>query len=163
MYCKGNLLWCTCIHSIDSLFAEKPKHRSRSFSNEAIIHTTQNVCAYIRGTEVADSFIVLCAHYDHLGSIGNKTYYPGAHDNASGVAALIDIANYFSKKPHKYSIAFLFFCGEEAGLIGSGYFVKHPLIPLDKIKALINIDMFCGGNEGIMIVNAKSDETQPIY
>ena len=150
------------IHIKDNYLASKPQHISISFDNQAIRHNSQNVCAYIKGSEVADSFIVFSAHYDHLGTIGNKAYYPGAHDNASGVAALLDIATYFSKNQPKYSVVFLFFCGEEVGLIGSKYFVNHPLITLNKIKTLINMDMFCGGDEGIMIVNAKADETQPI-
>lgn len=151
------------IYVKDSLFDKYPKHISITFNNEPLIHNSQNVCAYIEGNEVADSFIVFSAHYDHLGSIGNKAYYPGAHDNASGVAAVLDLAKHFSQNKPKYSVAFLFFCGEETGLIGSHYFTENPLIPLKKIKMFVNIDMFCGGNEGIMIVNSQSEQTAPFF
>lgn len=151
------------IYVKDSLFDKYPKHISITFNNEPLIHNSQNVCAYIEGNEVADSFIVFSAHYDHLGSIGNKAYYPGAHDNASGVAAVLDLAKHFSQNKPKYSVAFLFFCGEETGLIGSHYFTENPLIPLKKIKMFVNIDMFCGGDEGIMIVNSQSEQTAPFF
>lgn len=151
------------IYVKDSLLDKYPKHISITFNNEPLIHNSQNVCAYIEGSEVADSFIVFSAHYDHLGSIGNKAYYPGAHDNASGVAAVLDLAKYFSQNKPKYSVAFLFFCGEETGLIGSHYFTENPLIPLKKIKMFVNIDMFCGGDEGIMIVNSQSEQTAPFF
>lgn len=151
------------IYVKDSVFAKHPKHISIAFNNELLIHNSQNVCAYIEGNEVADSFIVFSAHYDHLGTIGNKAYYPGAHDNASGVAAVLDLAKYFSQNNPKYSVVFLFFCGEETGLIGSHYFTENPLIPLKKIKMFVNIDMFCGGDEGIMIVNSKTEQTSPFF
>lgn len=151
------------IYVKDSVFAKHPKHISIAFNTELLIHNSQNVCAYIEGNEVADSFIVFSAHYDHLGTIGNKAYYPGAHDNASGVAAVLDLAKYFSQNNPKYSVVFLFFCGEETGLIGSHYFTENPLIPLKKIKMFVNIDMFCGGDEGIMIVNSQSEQTASFF
>ena len=92
-----------------------------------------NVIAKVEG-ERHDSCYVFTAHYDHLGKLGKKTYYPGAHDNASGVAAVLDLAKYFSQNNPKYSVVFLFFCGEETGLIGSHYFTENPLIPLKKIN-----------------------------
>lgn len=85
-----------------------------------------NVCAVIKGTEQPDSFIFFTAHYDHLGGMGKDTYFPGANDNASGVSLLLNLAHYYAAHPQKYSVAFICFAGEEAGLIGSKYFTDNP-------------------------------------
>ncbi len=123
-------------------------------------YISNNIAAYIEGK--SDSFIVLSAHYDHLGEMGKSIYFPGANDNGSGVVALLDLLRHYSKnrKNLKYSIAFLFFTGEELGLLGSFYYVNNPLFPLDKIKLLINLDMVGSGDKGIKVVNGsvfKSD------
>lgn len=118
-------------------------------------YKTQNVAGYIRGQVAPDTFIVFTAHYDHLGQMGKNTYFPGANDNASGVAFLLDLAKYYSKPENRpyYSIAFLFFSGEEAGLYGSNYFSQRPLFPLENIKILINFDMVGTGSDGIKVIN----------
>lgn len=118
-------------------------------------HKTQNVVGVIKGNQQADSFIVFSAHYDHLGRMGKETYFPGANDNASGIAMILNLAKYFSGAPSKYSIVFIAFAGEEAGLIGSEYFVNHPMIDLSKIKFLINLDLAGTGDDGIMVVNGE--------
>jgi aminopeptidase YwaD len=120
-------------------------------------YQTQNVVAYIPGKLYPDSFFVFVAHYDHLGQMGRETYYPGAHDNASGTAMLLDLAQYYSKPGNAsdYSIAFIFFSGEEAGLLGSKYYSEHPLFPLKNIKFLMNLDMESTGSEGIKVVNGS--------
>ena len=117
---------------------------------------SRNVLGYVRGSEQPDSFIVFTAHYDHLGRMGKEVYFPGANDNASGVAMMLNLAKYYSapeNKP-KYSIAFIAFGAEEVGLIGSAYFVIHPLFPLARIHFLINMDILGTGDEGITVVNA---------
>ncbi|WAC41921.1 M28 family peptidase [Pedobacter sp. SL55] len=81
--------------------------------------TAANVMAMVKGTTKPDSVIVFTAHYDHLGGMGNKTYFPGANDNASGVAMLLDLAKYYAKNPPKYSVVFIAFAAEEIGLLGS--------------------------------------------
>lgn len=118
-------------------------------------HTAQNVIGYIEGAEVPDSFIVFSAHYDHLGRMGSETYFPGANDNASGTSMLLQLAAYYYRVPPKYSVVFCFFAGEEAGLLGSKHFTDHPLFPLEKIKMVLNLDIFGTGDEGITVVNAK--------
>lgn len=115
---------------------------------------TGNICAMVRGTVKPDSFLVYTAHYDHLGGMGADTYFPGANDNASGVSQVLSLAKYYAKHPQKYSMAFICFSGEEAGLLGSGYFAGHPLIPLSNIRFLINLDLEGTGEEGITVVNA---------
>lgn len=121
-------------------------------------YRSQNVCGYIPGE--TDTMIVFTAHYEHLGMNGDTIFY-GAHDNASGTAAVMDLARMANLQRGHYTYVFLLFGGEESGLIGSGYFVDNPLISLSKVKLLINIDLFCGGDEGLMVVNANSRETAP--
>ncbi|MBA3647076.1 MAG: M28 family peptidase [Chitinophagales bacterium] len=123
-------------------------------------YPTQNVIAYVKGTYYSDSFLVFTAHYDHLGEMGHGTYFPGANDNASGIAMLLCLANYFSIQPPRYSVVFMAFSGEESGLVGSHFYVNHPLFPLSKIKFLINLDIVGTGGEGIKVVNATLFEDQ---
>jgi hypothetical protein len=115
---------------------------------------TGNVCGMVRGTAKPDSFIVMTAHYDHLGGMGAKTYFPGANDNASGISQLLSLARYYAQHPQPYSMVFICFSGEEAGLVGSKYFCRNPLIPLNNIRFLLNMDMLGTGGEGITVVNA---------
>jgi Zn-dependent M28 family amino/carboxypeptidase len=118
---------------------------------------TQNVVSYIEGRENPDSFIVFTAHYDHLGRMGSETYFPGANDNASGVSMLLNLARYFSssRQTPDYSVVFIAFTGEEAGLLGSHQFVENPMLGLEKIEFLINLDMMGTGKDGMMTVNGK--------
>lgn len=113
-----------------------------------------NVCAIVKGTAKPDSVILITAHYDHLGGMGSDTYFPGANDNASGVSLLMNLAQYYAKNPPRYSIGFICFAGEEAGLLGSKYFTENPLIPLKNIRFLLNTDLAGTGEEGITVVNA---------
>ena len=117
-------------------------------------YQSQNIMGYIQGTQYPDSFIVLSAHYDHLGRMG-QVYFPGANDNASGIAMMLDFANYYSEHPMKYSIAFMALGGEECGLVGSKYYTENPLFPLGKIKFLINLDLMGNGEKGITVVNGS--------
>lgn len=99
-------------------------------------------------------YLVITAHLDHLGMMGNTAIFNGANDNASGISMLLCLAEYYAKLKPNMNIAFIAFGGEEAGLIGSKYFVEHPLIPLEKIKFLLNIDLMGTGEDGITVVNA---------
>lgn len=118
---------------------------------------TQNVIGYVPGTEKPDSFIVFSAHYDHLGQMGTQAIFPGAHDNASGTALVMYLAQYFAEHPQKYSIAFMLFSGEEAGLLGSKHYTKYPLFPLRNIRFLVNLDMTGDATNGITMVNAYNN------
>jgi hypothetical protein len=113
-----------------------------------------NVCGVVKGTAKPDSVILITAHYDHLGGMGKDTYFPGANDNASGVSLLLNLAKYYAANPQPFTIGFILFAGEEAGLIGSNYFTENPLIPLKSIRFLVNTDLAGTGEEGITIVNA---------
>ena len=121
-------------------------------------YTTQNVVGYVQGE--VDTFIVFSSHYDHLGRIGKTAVFRGANDNGSGNILTLNLMRYYAKnKPH-YSIAFMFFSGEEVGLLGSKYYVKNPLFPLKEIKFLINLDMVGSGEKGITLVNGKVFERE---
>ena len=114
-----------------------------------------NVAGMVRGTKKPDSVIMITAHFDHLGGMGKETYFPGANDNASGLALLLNLARYYAAHPAPYSIAFVCFAGEEAGLIGSKYYTEHPLFPLKQVRFLLNTDLAGTGEEGITVVNAS--------
>ena len=120
-------------------------------------YRSQNILGIVKGTTVPDSFLVFTAHYDHLGTLGTNTYFPGANDNASGVSMLLNLSKTIEQQPLKYSTAFIFFTGEEAGLIGSHYYTQHPIIPLNKIRFLVNIDLAGTGDDGIKVVNGAVD------
>jgi aminopeptidase YwaD len=113
-----------------------------------------NLIGYVKGTSQPDTFLVLSAHYDHLGMMGQEVYFPGANDNASGISLMLNLAKYYAEHPAKYSIAFIAFAGEEVGLLGSKHYSEHPLFPLSQIKFLINLDLLGTGEEGMMAVNA---------
>ena len=117
--------------------------------------TVHNVAAYLPGT--TDEYVVVGAHYDHLG-LGDDhslapsqlgTVHPGADDNASGTAGVIELARWASSQPkQKRGILFLTFAGEELGLLGSEWYVNHPILPLEKAVAMINMDMIGRIREG---------------
>jgi aminopeptidase YwaD len=123
-------------------------------------YPTQNLAAIVRGTLQPDSFLVVSAHYDHLGMMGKHVYFPGANDNASGVAMLLELAAYYARPENRpaCSVVFLLFGAEEAGLVGSQYFVAHPLVPLRNIKFLLNLDLLGSGEQGATVVNGRLHE-----
>jgi len=118
-------------------------------------HRTQNVLAFVEGSEEPDKFLVFTAHYDHLGKMGVDVIFRGANDNASGVTMLLNLAKHYAKPENqpKYSIAFIAFAGEEAGLLGSMHYVQSPVFSLNDIEFLINLDILGTGDEGITVVN----------
>ncbi|RPD50483.1 M28 family peptidase [Hymenobacter sediminis] len=120
-------------------------------------YPTQNVIGYLPGRVQPDSFLIVTAHYDHLGRLGRQTYFPGANDNASGVAMLLELAAYYAAPENRpaYSMVFIAFGAEEAGLVGSRYYVEHPLVPLNRIRFLLNLDLVGTGEEGITVVNGR--------
>jgi Zn-dependent M28 family amino/carboxypeptidase len=106
---------------------------------------SHNVVAKIDGGDKKDEYVVYTAHWDHLGrdtSLKGDQIYNGAIDNASGTSAILEIANAFSKlpTPPRRSILFLSVTAEEKGLLGAKYYATHPLYPLNKTAANINID-----------------------
>lgn len=145
----------TVIQLDKKLLGESPESFKVNIENNLVknFHAA-NVCGMVKGTVKPDSIIFITAHYDHLGGMGKATYFPGANDNASGISLLLNLAHYYAANPAPYSIGFICFAGEEAGLIGSKYFTENPLIPLKSIRFLINTDLAGTGEEGITVVNA---------
>jgi len=117
-------------------------------------HTARNVIAYAPAKKKSSKYIVFTAHYDHLGRMGQATYFPGGNDNASGTAMLLEMARYFVAHPSNVNVVFMAFAGEEAGLIGSHHYVQNPIFPLKSIDFLTNVDIMGSGEEGVTIVNA---------
>ncbi len=133
-------------------FYSVESHRFESFF-------TKNVIGYVPGTKEPEKFLLLTAHYDHLGGMGNEVYIPGANDNASGTAMMMSLAKYFKENPLPYSVVFIAFSGEEAGLHGSKYFVENSPIPLEQIQCVFNIDLMGSGQDGATVVNATEFPT----
>ena len=92
--------------------------------------------------------------------MGQNAMFKGANDNASGIAMMLNMVEYYSdeKNRGKYSIAFMAFAGEEAGLMGSFHYVNEPLFPLENIRFLINVDLMGTGEDGVTIVNGAIHE-----
>ncbi len=124
----------------------KPWHwnYTQSFRHADSI-AVRNVVGLLPALEPSDEYIIIGAHYDHLGRLGH-TVYPGADDNASGVTALLSLARMFCAMkadgmgPRK-NLLFVAFDGKELDLAGSRYFVRHLDIPKESITAMVNIDM----------------------
>lgn len=129
-----------------------------------------NVIGILPGNDpvLKNEAIVIGAHYDHLGRGGqgslaaNSTeIHHGADDNASGTAAIIELARQFAKdKSNKRTIIFIAFSGEEDGLFGSKYYVNNPVFPLDKTVAMINLDMVGRLNEKKLTVGGIGTATE---
>ena len=99
-----------------------------------------NILGLIPGTRVPDKYIVVTAHYDHVG-ISEGHIYNGADDNASGVATMLELATRLKATPPEHSVIFVAFDGEERGLIGARHFVEAPPVPLSSIVLNVNYDM----------------------
>ena len=132
--------------------------------------TVRNIIGILPGSDPARGreAIVVGAHYDHLGFGGRHSMSPalagqvhnGADDNASGTAALIEIARAAAASPTRFprTLVFVAFAGEELGLVGSAYYVSHPVVPLDDTVAMLNLDMV-GRPRGRVMVSGL--ETAP--
>lgn len=129
---------------VPSAAGVKVELQSEVIKEEASGH---NVLGYIDNK--AENTIIIGAHYDHLGMGGHESLYRGeaavhngADDNASGVAGVIELARYLKENgPRENNYLFMAFSGEEKGLLGSGYYTKHPTIDLSKVNYMLNMDM----------------------
>ncbi|WP_428848413.1 M28 family metallopeptidase [Shewanella electrodiphila] len=116
-----------------------------SVKNDIELATSYNVAGLIPGTSQGDEYLVMHAHWDHLGKTikdGKSHIYNGAVDNASGVAGVMQLARHFKqqKLAPKRAILFTAFTAEETGLIGAQYFAAHPPVPTKQIVSFLNID-----------------------
>jgi hypothetical protein len=128
--------------------------------------TVHNVEGYLPGE--TNEYVILGAHYDHLGLGGQSslapsmtgTVHPGADDNASGAAGVVELARWFSTQPRrKRGILFLEFAGEEIGLLGSAYYAGHPDLPLEKAVAMLNMDMIGRVRDGKVYIGGAGTGT----
>ena len=122
-----------------------PLRMSTAFGNTLSRAVSRNVVARVAGGDRADECVIYCAHWDHFGTdedAGGDGIYNGAMDNASGTEALIELAAAFARlgAPPRRSVLFLAVTAEEQGLLGSTYYVSHPVVPLARTAAVINID-----------------------
>ena len=130
---------------------------------------SRNVVGLLPGSETPDEAIVYMAHWDHLGTHEGESgdnIYNGAVDNATGVAGILEIAEAMRKAPTppKRSVLFLAVTLEESGLLGSKYYVAHPVIPLDKTVGVINLDAMApiGKARDITVVGSGSSELEDV-
>ena len=131
--------------------------------------SSRNVIGLLPGSEAADEAIVYMGHWDHLGThegTEGDRIYNGAVDNATGIAGIIEIAEAFRKAPTppKRSILFLAVTLEESGLLGSKYYVAHPVIPLDKTVGVINLDALApiGKARDVTVVGKGNSELEDV-
>lgn len=108
-----------------------------------------NLLALVRGTVEPQRYIVLSAHYDHVG-IRNGEIYNGADDNASGTAAVLEIARRLQAAPPRHSVILALFDAEEMGLRGAAAFVEKPPVPRESIVMNLNMDMVSRSEEGLL-------------
>ena len=140
-----------------NIIDKKIKHLALEIKSEFISsYQSQNVWGIVEGTKYKDSCFVFIAHYDHLGKVGD-VHFPGANDNASGVAVLLDLAKYYAKNPAEYSVVFIFATGEEVGLLGSKFAAENPYTDLEKVKFLFNLDMCGTGATGVAVINGLKE------
>lgn len=153
----ASLLFEDAAYSLKQIFNMEATNNLRSFqlavaasfrgSFQQRDFLAPNVVGLLPGSEAQlnDSFVIISAHYDHLGIgpvIAADSIYNGVFDNAAGVAAVLEIARVLAALPEKpkRSVLFLFLTGEEKGLLGSSYYVDHPVVPLYKTIANLNVD-----------------------
>ncbi|MGH9374523.1 MAG: M28 family peptidase, partial [Vicinamibacterales bacterium] len=121
--------------------------RLRAANHDAAPQASWNVAGLLVGTDptLRDETILVTSHYDHLG-VQNGKLYPGANDNASGVVGMLEVARLVAERPLPRSVLFVSFGSEEQLMLGSYHYVAHPLRPLEKTVAVLNLDMM-GRNE----------------
>ena len=148
-----------CPNKLAGMRLDIPLHIRQK--REVLRYSGNNVLAFFPGTRVADSLVVLTAHPDHLHNLGDRIYN-GADDNGSGSMALLAIAQALKEAEKKglrpeRSILLMWTNGEEAGLLGSKYYVAHPVYPLNNTIAEINVDMIG------RVVDAYKQDSQYIF
>lgn len=144
-----------------------------TFARKSDVLTSSNVMGYIEGSDKKDEVIIITAHYDHIGVDGQETYN-GADDDGSGTVATLEIAEAFAKAKTdghgpRRSVMILNVSAEEKGLLGSQYYVEHPVLPLDLTVANLNIDMIGRvdeeheGNENYVYLIGADRQSQGLH
>jgi hypothetical protein len=131
---------------------------------------TRNVLGMLDGKD-ADDYFVVGAHYDHLGWGQEGSLYRGAtpmihngaDDNASGTAGMLELAQRYSKRPAQHAMLFMAFSGEEMGLLGSAHWAEHPTVPIEKVRAMFNLDMIGRLPDSTRRLNVQGIGTSPVW
>ncbi len=129
--------------------------RNRPFTKT--FSDARNIVGFVPGTQTPSDFLILSAHFDHLGRIGSAIF-PGADDNASGTSALLAIAKYVKAHPLAHSVAFAAFDAEELGLRGSDAFVRSMPFPTTHARLDINVDMIGRSDAGRLVVAGVTEQ-----
>ncbi|RYY55213.1 MAG: M28 family peptidase [Chitinophagaceae bacterium] len=135
------------------------------FFTKTIVDSASNVIGVLEGTDKKEEYLFITSHYDHVGKRPDGTIYYGADDDGSGTTGILELAEAFAKakaagKGPRRSIVFMTVSGEEKGLWGSEYYSNHPIFPLEKTTADLNIDMI--GRVGVEYLKAK-DSANYVY
>ncbi|MCX7953827.1 MAG: M20/M25/M40 family metallo-hydrolase [Bacteroidales bacterium] len=141
--------------------------------NDVYRETNNIICTKIgKDKKLKKEYIIVGAHYDHLGTGGHNTIsrmpdttaiHNGADDNASGVASLLELVRLLKNKKTKKSIMFVAFSAEEMGLIGSSFFVENSPIPIINVKAMLNLDMVGRGSDSIPTLTISGVATSAVF
>lgn len=121
-------------------------------------HPARNVLGVVEAKGGSKDWIIVSAHYDHLGHMGPDVLFPGANDNASGMSMLLCLAEEIKQHPLKKNVLFIAFAGEEAGLQGSRWCVTDRPIDFARISMMVNLDLNGTGEEGITVVNSTAQQ-----
>jgi Zn-dependent M28 family amino/carboxypeptidase len=148
-------------------FAHKPYRglTAISYAKQTITATVSNVLGVIEGSDKKDEYVIITAHYDHVGKRSDGTIYYGADDDGSGTTGILELAEAFmtakaAGKGPRRSILLMPVSGEEKGLWGSQYYSENPVFPLEKTSVDLNIDMI--GRIGSDYLNDK-DSVNYVY
>ena len=137
---------------------------SAKIKNNLRYAESHNVVGFVEGSSKPDEYLMVMAHWDHLGISSKGEIYNGAVDNATGTAAVMHMAEIFSKRKPKRSIVFIGLTAEESGLLGSAYFAENPPFALNKVIGGLNLDAFpaIGKAKDITIVGYGASELETI-
>lgn len=146
-------------HTLKVLPFGEHYNQSFSFNSKRELYEAVNILGIVKGTKKPKKYIVISAHYDHLG-VKYGEIYNGADDNASGIAALFSFAEYFKKHPPKHTVILAAFDAEELGLQGSRYFVNNMKISKKDIVVNINLDMISRSDKNeLYVVGTPKNKT----
>jgi Zn-dependent M28 family amino/carboxypeptidase len=169
------------LHALEDEIEETGKPKSRSLTGLRVgidlvtkVRRTANVLGLVEGSDpkLKEEVVVVGGHYDHLGTdgagslgrgSGKDKIWNGADDNASGTAGVIELAEHFALAPERprRSLLFIAFAAEELGLVGSRYYVDHPIVPIEKTVAMLNMDMIGRSTEGRLFIGGVG--TSPAF
>ena len=137
------------LQPLDGSFEQKFTFTQTRRGTSQTFPDATNLVGVLPGRGDSRSYVLVTAHYDHLG-VRNGEIFRGADDDASGVAAMLELARWFRTHPVNRSLVFVAFDGEEQGLQGARHFVARPSLPLDRISAVVNMDMVARGDKNVL-------------